>query len=179
MTEKELPRRRFLRGEFLTSLQSSKVKTQGFQGIRPPWSVDNALFVENCTRCGDCVNVCETQIIIKGSGDFPEISFSNGECTFCDKCVDVCQQPIFRSREEAAWPHKIEIAQNCLTKSNVECRSCEDSCEMRAIRFRPMLGMTSQVSVNPDQCNGCGACIQTCPVNAIKISYPREEYNNE
>ncbi|MCL7790783.1 ferredoxin-type protein NapF, partial [Pasteurella multocida] len=48
MTVENVSRRHFLRGQFLTSLQSEKVKIQGFQGIRPPWSVDEQRFIQDC-----------------------------------------------------------------------------------------------------------------------------------
>ena len=170
MTVENLSRRQLLRGKFLTSMHSETEKKQGFEGIRPPWAVENAVFVEQCTRCDDCLSVCETQILVKGDGGFPEVKFDHGECTFCGKCVDVCEQPIFRSREEQPWTHKIEIGTACLTQHRIECRACQDSCPMSAIRFRLQMGGVAQPLVNFEACNGCGACLKSCPVNAINIS---------
>ncbi|HDR1921431.1 TPA: ferredoxin-type protein NapF [Pasteurella multocida] len=170
MTVENVSRRHFLRGQFLTSLQSEKVKIQGFQGIRPPWSVDEQRFIQDCDRCGDCIAVCETQILIKGEGGFPEVQLRHGECTFCHKCVDVCQQPVFRPLSELAWTHKVAINKQCLTSKAVECRSCEDSCEMRAIYFKRQLGGISQPLLALENCNGCGACLRSCPVSAITLS---------
>lgn len=175
MAETNLPRRRFLRGEFLTSLQSEKTKTQGFQGIRPPWAQVEDIFLQYCTRCGDCVSQCETQILIKGEGGFPEVQFSRGECTFCQQCVQVCQQPIFRDVQTPAWQHKIEIGANCLAQQQVECRSCEDYCATQAIRFQRTLGGVAKPTLQLEKCNGCGGCLQSCPVSAIKIRHEAEE----
>ncbi|GJH43447.1 ferredoxin-type protein NapF [Pasteurella canis] len=175
MTVENLPRRHFLRGQFLTSLQSEQVKQQGFQGIRLPWSVENTRFIRDCTRCDACIDVCETTILIKGDGGFPEVQFSRGECTFCQKCIEACSQPIFRPRNEPAWSHKIEISANCLTQKSVECRSCEDSCEMHAIRFKRQLGGVSQPILELESCNGCGACIKGCPVSAISVLFTVNE----
>ena len=178
MNEKVLPRRQFLRGGFLTSLQSDTVLTQGFLGVRPPWSMDESIFVAGCTRCGDCLSVCETQILVKGEGGFPEVKFALGECTFCQKCVEVCKQPIFRphfsqpnlgEQAEQPWAHKVEIQANCLAFNSVECRSCEDNCENRAIHFKREIGGLAKPRVNLESCNGCGACIHVCPVSAVKI----------
>ncbi|QPB43481.1 ferredoxin-type protein NapF [Rodentibacter haemolyticus] len=170
MTVENLPRRQFLRGKFLASLHTKNEQIQGFEGIRPPWSVAENEFVEQCTRCRDCIDICETQILIGGDGGFPEIRFDKGECTFCRKCVEVCRQPIFRPLEEQPWTHKINIGANCLAQQHIECRSCQDNCSMNAIRFRLQIGGVAQPTVNPESCNGCGACIQSCPVNAIEIS---------
>ena len=46
----------------------------------------------------------------------------------------------FGSLEEEPWAHKVEITTECLTENRVECRSCQDSCPMNAIRFRLQLG---------------------------------------
>lgn len=175
MMNNELPRRQFLRGAFLSSLQTQQVKQQGFAGIRPPWAVEEADFITGCTRCGDCISVCETRILIKGAGGFPEVSFAEGECSFCQKCIDVCRQPVFRPSDQAAWGHKVDILDHCLIRQRVECRSCGDSCEMRAIRFIPSLGGIAQITLNTESCNGCGACIRSCPVVAIKVSHLEEQ----
>ena len=162
-------RRQLLRGQFLQSLHSENAKIQGINAIRPPWSINEADFTDKCTRCGDCILVCETQIIVKGDGGFPEIQFDKGECTFCQKCVLVCEQPIFRSLEEEPWAHKVEITTQCLTENRVECRSCQDSCPMNAIRFRLQLGGVAKPILDLENCNGCGACLSVCPTKAIKI----------
>lgn len=167
--EQSLPRRQFLRGGFLKSLQTEQVKLQGFQGIRLPWSVNKTDFIAGCTRCGECLPVCESQILVKGDGGFPEVRFSQGECTFCQKCTEVCPQPIFRAKEEEPWFHKIQIQPNCLAFNQVECRACEDNCESRAIRFKREIGAVAKPQVNLDSCNGCGACLSVCPVSAVKI----------
>lgn len=171
MTVENLSRRQLLRGKFLTSMHTETEQKQGFEGIRPPWAMENSHFMEQCTRCGDCLSVCETKILVKGDGGFPEVKFDHGECTFCGKCVEVCEQPIFRSRETQPWTHKIEMSAACLTQYRIECRVCQDSCPTGAIRFRLQMGGVAQPLVNMDTCNGCGACLKNCPVNAIKISY--------
>ncbi|PJG83569.1 ferredoxin-type protein NapF [Caviibacterium pharyngocola] len=174
MTDENLPRRRFLRGEFLRTLQSERTALQGFQGVRPPWAKANQTFIDACTRCGDCVAACETHILIQGEGGFPEIDFQRGECTFCEKCVSACSASVFRPTNEMPWQHKADIGENCLTRQNVACRSCQDCCESRAIRFTLALGRVAAPTIDESACNGCGACIRSCPVAAIKLSYPEE-----
>ncbi|OOF45644.1 ferredoxin-type protein NapF [Rodentibacter trehalosifermentans] len=167
MAIENLPRRQFLRGKFLVSSQQKN--TPAVDVIRPPWSIGEREFVDKCTRCNTCFTTCETKILIKGDGGFPEVRFENGECTFCKKCAEVCPQPIFRPLDEKPWEHIIDIGENCLTQRRIECRSCQDNCPMNAIRFHLQMGGVAQPSVNGDTCNGCGACIKSCPVNAIKI----------
>ena len=170
LTNQSLPRRAFLRGQFLNTLKTEQTQLQGYSAVRPPWA-DLANFLEKCTACGQCVTACETKIIKQGAGGFPEVDFTLGdkECTFCEKCVKVCPEPVFLLTSEAAWSHKVEISEQCLLQRKIECRSCGDYCPERAVRFRPSLGGIAILSLDLTACNGCGACLSVCPVKAISL----------
>lgn len=173
-SQQSLPRRSFLRGHFFHALQTEQVKRQGHDAIRPPWT-NLADFYQKCTACSRCVSACETQIIVKGAGGYPEIDFSRGECTFCQACVKSCEAHVFLALTEDPWTHKVEVQDRCLLKQRIECRSCGDCCERRAIQFRPALGGVANLVLNLTACNGCGACLSICPTKAIRI----KKENNE
>ncbi len=137
---------------------------------RPPWALAETRFIDTCTRCNDCLSACPEAIIISGDGGFPSIDFKRGECTFCSACVDACK-PLALSRvdEQPAWSLKANIAPNCLPHKGVECRSCGDYCDSRAIRFAPRLGGSPLPAIDSELCTGCGACVAPCPVSAITI----------
>ena len=59
--------------------------------IRPPWSISEKKFLETCDGCGECIKQCPTNIIKKGRGNYPVISFSAGECLFCGDCIEACE----------------------------------------------------------------------------------------
>ena len=168
--ETALSRRHFLRGSFLNTLKSDQEKQQGLQAIRPPWA-DLANFTEKCTACSGCISACEMGILIKGAGGYPEVDFSQGrkECSFCQACVNACEAPVFRTVSEQPWQHKVEIEASCLAFHGVECRSCEDSCESRAIRFKREIGRSATPQVQLESCNGCGACLSICPTQSMKV----------
>lgn len=171
LTQQTLPRRAFLRGQFLNTLKTEQAVLQGFDVIRPPWA-DLANFLEKCTACGRCVFACETKIIKQGAGGFPEVDFTlgEGECTFCEKCVKACPEPVFFETCESAWSHKVTVSEYCLLQQKIECRSCGDACPERAIRFRPSLGGIANLQLDLTACNGCGACLKVCPTKAITIA---------
>lgn len=138
--------------------------------IRPPWALAEPEFIDRCTRCNDCLKVCPTQILVVGDGGYPTVDFSLGECTFCGDCVTRCQpKALLRQPEQAAWPCKAAIGEDCLPRQGVECRVCGDFCEVRAIRFTPRLGGSPLPEVDTEKCTGCGACVAPCPVTAISV----------
>ncbi|MFA0057067.1 ferredoxin-type protein NapF [Vibrio echinoideorum] len=138
--------------------------------IRLPWINSLENFTNDCTRCGKCIENCETKIIIVGDGGFPTVDFSKDECTFCYQCADVCPEPIFKPKEETPWQAKASISDKCLAQQNVECRSCGDMCEPMAIQFQLRAGSVALPKIELDECNGCGACVAVCPTSAILVS---------
>ncbi len=90
-------RRQFLWGDF-----KSRQAPQ-----RPPWALAEALFINACSRCGDCVPVCPTRIIVIVRG-FPEVDFKRGECTFCGACAAACKDKALLDSETQIWPWAIK-----------------------------------------------------------------------
>ncbi len=139
------------------------------QAIRPPWSGSEADFIERCTRCGACSAACESAIILAGQGGYPRIDFRNGECTFCYACARACPQALFTPRHSAPWSLRVVVDDACLTRQQVDCRSCEDSCEPQALRFIPTRDGVAALQVDVSLCTGCGACVAGCPVSALSL----------
>lgn len=156
-----LARRQFLRAR------------KGPVELRPPWLLDAASFTEGCTRCGACIESCPEHIIEAGDAGFPRIDFNRGECSFCGECTSDCEAHLFIPRSEQqlpAWRYRARVnAEDCLTTQGVHCRSCEDYCEPRAIRFPPRAGGTPQPLLDTESCTGCGACVAPCPTRAIAM----------
>jgi len=151
----------FLRGDF----SGKKIP------LRPPWAVDEADFTAICDRCGDCIQTCPTKIIKKDRGSFPVIDFSRGECTFCADCVTACKPgALLKIQSAVAWQIVATIDHDkCIAFKKVECRSCYDPCETKAIKMKARVSGIAMPSVNGDNCNGCGACIAVCPTQAINM----------
>lgn len=134
-----------------------------------PWIADWENFTDQCTRCGDCIRACEQKVIVSGDGGFPTINFNQGECTFCYACAAQCPEQLFKPESDKPWDQVVTINDQCLTQKGVECRSCSDACETRAIRFQLTMGHVAQPKLNQQDCTGCGACIVPCPANAIAM----------
>jgi ferredoxin-type protein NapF len=152
-------RRNFLRGRGSDNLV-----------IRPPWAVDEARFVQGCSRCDKCIEVCPETIIVRGDGGFPVVQFGRGECTYCEKCLHSCPDGVLvRKAEVPPWRHKVVIQESCIVYKGVVCMTCRDQCEPRAIGFTIVPGGLCPPVLDVDLCSGCGACIAPCPSGAIQV----------
>lgn len=161
----QVSRMQFLRGDF-------KGKETP---LRPPWAIDESLFTEICTSCGECITQCPTHIIKPGRANYPVVDFSAGECLFCEQCVTVCKpHALLKTAKSRPWFVRASIKKDdCISYKGVECRSCYDPCETRAITMRPQLGGVSVPVMNSNDCTGCGACFSVCPVSAITMNKPQ------
>lgn len=134
-----------------------------------PWILNDTQFYEQCVRCNACLKVCETNIIEKNLHGFPVVNLNKGECTFCYACAQACELPLFENKNKQPWDHIVTIDSSCLSLRKIECRSCNEVCDEQAITFTQEIG-GYKISLHKNKCTGCGACISTCPINAIKTS---------
>lgn len=137
--------------------------------VHLPWVKNDIAFTDECTRCDKCISACETHIIIKGDGGFPEVDFNIDECTFCKKCVEACPEPLFTQTDEAPWAIAASIQNTCMAYQGIWCQSCKDACDAMAISFTMAVGKAPQPVIDTEACTGCGACVAPCPSAAILI----------
>jgi ferredoxin-type protein NapF len=134
---------------------------------RPPRALSEALFLQACSRCDDCVRACPERVLVRGDGGFPELRWGGGECTFCAACVDACAPKALDELLGELWPWRATVGQACFGHRGIVCKSCGDVCPTRAIRFATGSHLPS---LDTSQCSGCGACVGVCPAAAITMS---------
>ncbi|MDQ7001856.1 MAG: ferredoxin-type protein NapF [Ghiorsea sp.] len=157
----DMQRRQFLKGTW---------KGDTALPLRPPWAMQENLFQEACTQCGDCLSACPEGVLKRESPQgYPMVDFTLGECTFCQKCVDICPTPALDKIQAHPWSVKANINGQCLAQQAVICTTCAEQCEVGAIRFKPRLGHVAVPELNTDACTACGACVAPCPVQAIEV----------
>lgn len=139
--------------------------------IRPPRSTE-ASIAAYCTGCQECTTACPESIISLNANQRPVLSFDSGACTFCSACAEACPTDAIDAARDITWPWKAEVQEACLSRQGIMCRTCEDVCEPRAIRFKLALGGKSEPLIDVDQCSGCGACAHSCPAQAIRLTQP-------
>ena len=72
-------------------------------------------------------------------------------------------------REAATAPGIARTLHGCLARQGILCEICRDACERRAIGFVPGRSASPLPVIDPQACNGCGACVPACPVAAIAL----------
>jgi ferredoxin-type protein NapF len=152
--------------------------------FRPPSSLPQNLFNTLCIRCGSCIKVCPSHIIIHhkdpddpASWMTPEVTFSNnGYCIEdCNMCSVVCPSGAITQFSREAKKHifmatAVVHLDNCLLMEHEECDRCKNVCSYNAITIEfDSNNLTSYPLVDTDKCVGCGACAVICPPRTIEM----------
>lgn len=160
----DLSRRRFFRGQV-------KTKTE----LRLPWVINEAVFTSGCTQCQDCINSCESNIILKDEDGFPKIDFNLGECTFCDKCIDTCQQPLFSGTFSNGGNNEHSNAHNHKANNEVNTYVSAEVSNKENIENNKQKAWPATLTIS-DKCLAknniyCQSCRDECETNVIKFNY--------
>ncbi len=152
------------------------------QPLRPPGAIDENRFVGVCVRCGNCLRACPSSIIQPDAGQHgiaslltPVLDFENDYCREdCVRCTQVCPSGALaeivledKQQIEIGFPHvDMDI---CLLGEDRECALCRNWCPYAAITYK-FSSETYMVTpqIDPDKCNGCGACETACPTEPVK-----------
>jgi len=131
--------------------------------LRPPGAVQEVLFLERCTQCGDCIDACphdaiESLAIHETPGIYP----GEAPCQLCEDfpCIEACETdaliPLKNIHEVRMGVAK--VSKNMCTAGN-GCNACVSKCPTGAIS---MDFNTFLVAVTSNLCVGCGICQYIC-----------------
>ncbi|WP_454062943.1 4Fe-4S dicluster domain-containing protein [Candidatus Nitrospira salsa] len=148
--------------------------TERTDWLRPPGAVEEADFLDRCTKCGDCVTACPFDAIRSHRIDqTPVILPEESPCQLCEDfpCIDACETeallPVSQVADVDMGIAKLS-SQECTAAHG--CNACVSKCPQQAIDMNFSM---FQISVLDGHCVGCGICQQICKaVNdrvAIKV----------
>ena len=148
--------------------------------VRPPRVLDEDTFLDQCVRCGMCVQACPTQtlqftFLDSGLAGLwtPALTPRIGGCIAdCNACGRVCPTgaiPQFKIDEGDKWSVKMGTAVlekgRCISYAdNLACKKCIDICPTKAFIAEPSDGTHPYrpVSIDYVRCVGCGLCEFAC-----------------
>jgi len=139
---------------------------------RPPWSLNETEFLGTCEKCRSCGEICPRGVVYYyGEGSYfaagtPYLDFKDDYCDYCGECVNACPSGALSfERGEKELGKAVVNKNNCVSYGGTLCTCCEDACPEAAITVESF----KYPKLDPDKCNGCGACIGPCVGDAIDI----------
>ncbi len=156
--------------------------------VRPPGAQPESGMLALCSRCGQCMKVCPTNVIQPavaqaGLGGFftPRMDYQSGQCEWsCNECGKVCPTgailPLALPEKHKTVIGRAYIDQNrCIPWADgLTCLVCQELCPVapKAIAIDPAVVTTPKGAkvrlgrprVIAERCIGCGVCEHVCPV---------------
>lgn len=135
--------------------------------LRPPGAVDEPTFLEDCTRCGDCIEACPHDAIqlapdrFREAAGTPMIDPAKAPCRMCDDvpCVHACEPDVLSLAAPRTMGTAMLKPQTCLAHQGQTCTVCFEQCPVSgAIELR-----AGKPQINQETCTGCGVCFHVCP----------------
>ncbi|NGZ99320.1 MAG: 4Fe-4S ferredoxin [Nitrospira sp. WS110] len=131
--------------------------------LRPPGAVAEALFLERCTKCSDCVTACPPHAIaVHPTDGTPVLYADQSPCLLCEDfpCVRACGAdallPVEHSRQVRMG---MAVISHRLCTAGQGCHACVSRCPTDALA---MDFESLSLSVATEACVGCGMCEMVC-----------------
>ena len=144
--------------------------------LRPPGALPEDQFLQTCSRCAKCVEVCPAQCIklvpdSTHAGGAPYIEVDTMPCILCTglECMHHCPTgalvptPLEKiDMGTAQWHEYI-----CVRSHGEPCTMCVDHCPVGSTALEII---DERIVVHEEGCAGCGVCQNNCPTDPKSIT---------
>ncbi|MCI0427589.1 MAG: 4Fe-4S dicluster domain-containing protein [Nitrospiraceae bacterium] len=131
--------------------------------LRPPGAADEALFLERCTKCGDCAKVCPYGSITSHPQNGTPVIFADQmPCYLCEDapCIAACATEALLPVEGRAQIRMgLAVVSHRVCTAGQGCHACVSKCPTDALS---MDFDKQRLVVTTERCVGCGLCEQVC-----------------
>ena len=156
-----------------SSPKESPVKVR-MDWLRPPGAVEEELFLDRCTKCGDCLPACPYKSIKKDPATgYPVIFANESPCYLCEDlpCIAACAtDALMPVADRTQVRMGVAVVNRADCTADQGCRFCLAKCPVEALSVD---FSDPYPVVDLEKCVGCGICEQVCStVNdriAIKV----------
>lgn len=143
--------------------------------IRPPGAIDEAQFLNRCTKCEKCKQACphdaivDAPIRLRAAGGTPVIDPAQSPCRMCVDmpCITACPEQALMLEALGPIAQARILDYNCIAHQGGFCSACYEQCPTP----EAISTTDGKPTINTDACTGCGICHYACPAptNAIAI----------
>ncbi len=172
---------RVLTGAAVSGLFFAILKIPGARALpRPPGALTEQAFLQYCTRCYRCIDVCPADALhpaglFDGIPNLGTPVLDWKKCIFCQECIRVCPTGAIVKipEDEIDIGNAVIDRDTCLDWTRKRrCGICYKACPYDAIRLE---GRRNPVVIE-EKCTGCGLCEQRCPTEPKSIVVFYDKY---
>jgi len=131
--------------------------------LRPPGAAGEALFLERCTKCGDCAKACPYgSITFHQQNGTPVIFADQVPCYLCEDipCIAACAtEALLPIQEGEQIRMGRAVVSHRVCTAGQGCHACASKCPTDALS---MDFDAQRLVVTTERCVGCGLCEQVC-----------------
>ena len=146
--------------------------------LRPPGAISEKQFLQNCSRCDECIHACPKDAILRAPKKMgflvyntPYIDPMRNPCVMCADlpCITACPDKALLPVQELTdvnMGYAILDKKKCQAYGDTFCQQCVIDCPVPGAIFQ----VKDQPVIDKNICTGCGVCMRSCSTVNIPLA---------
>ena len=146
--------------------------------LRPPGAISEKQFLQNCSRCDECIHACPKDAIQRAPKKMgflvyntPYIDPMRNPCVMCTDlpCITACPDKALLPVQELTdvnMGYAILDKKKCQAYGDTFCQQCVIDCPVPGAIFQ----VKDQPVIDKNICTGCGVCMRSCSTVNIPLA---------